>query len=135
MANNPAIVEGGPSLNPAGRPKDTPEKKAQRLKRSKLRRTEAQLRELNPQALENIRKSVNGETIDKEVVSTSKWVVTTTVAVAKAALAEEMELNGSLKVREANESEVMDADEEETSPMAEFSLDMLPTAANLRAVK
>lgn len=133
MANNPNVYEGGPSLNPAGRPKDTPERKAARLKRSKLRKTEAQLRELNPQALENIRKSVEGLPVDKEVVNTSKWVVTTTVAVAKAALAEEMQLNGVKEVTAAIDAE--DAFDDDNGPLAEFTLEQLPTKADLRSVK
>ncbi len=131
-ANNPAVEKGGPSLNPAGRPKDTPEKKAKRWKRSKLRKTESQLQELNPQAIENIRKSVDGEKIDKEIVNTSKWVVTTTVAVNKAAFSEELELNGVRASTAGAES--VDDEDESAGPEAEFTLTKLPTKAHLKSV-
>lgn len=135
MARNPAVHKGMESLNPAGRPKETPEQKAAKLKKSKLRKTENELLKLNPQALENIRKSVEGEQIDKEVVNTSKWVVTTTVAVSKAAMQEELELNG-LKDRnmKAAMEEAQGEEYEEGGPVAEFSLNMLPTARDLKAV-
>lgn len=133
MAGNPNLTKGGASLNPAGRPKETPEQKAAKLKQSKLRKTERALLNLNPAALENIRKSVEGEDIDKEVVATSKWVVTTTVTVSKAAMVEEMELNG-LKDKAARDAltDAQAEDDESTGPIAEFSLHMLPTASQLR---
>lgn len=136
MARNPNLQKGGASLNPAGRPKETPEQKAAKLKQSKLRKTEKALLNLNAAALENIRKSVEGEDIDKEVVNTSKWVVTTTVTVSKAAMVEEMELNG-LKDKTARDALTeAQADEDDSSePIAEFSLHQLPTAAQLKSVK
>lgn len=135
MARNPQIKKGGPSLNPAGRPKETPEQKAAKLKKSRLRKTEAELLKLNPQALENIRKSVAGEEIDKEVVNTSKWVVTTTVSVSKAALQEEIELNG-LKDKSAQRAmEEAQEEDDEGGPSYGFSLTMLPTQSDLRPVK
>lgn len=136
MAGNPNLTKGGASLNPAGRPKETPEQKAAKLKQSKLRKTEKALINLNPAALENIRKSVEGEDIDKEVVNTSKWVVTTTVTVSKAAMVEEMELNG-LKDKAARDAltEAQAEDDESTGAIAEFSLHMLPTPAHLKSTK
>lgn len=137
MAGNPNLTKGGASLNPAGRPKETPEQKAAKLKQSKLRKTEKALLQLNPAALENIRKSVEGEEIDKEVVNTSKWVVTTTVTVSKAAMTEEMELNGlkDKSGRDALTEAQMDEDDEATGPIAEFSLFQLPSQAQLKSVK
>lgn len=133
---NPALQKGGPSLNPAGRPKETPEQKAAKLKMSKLRKTETALMKLNPAALENIRKSVEGEPVDKEVVNTSKWVVTTTVAVSKAAMVEEIELNG-LKDRDgaAGLTDAQADGEEGQEALAEFSLFQLPTQSQLKSVK
>lgn len=133
MARNPAVHKGMTSLNPAGRPKETPEQKAAKLKKSRLRKTEAELMKLNPDALENIAKSVRGETIDKEVVNTSKWVITTTVAVSKAALSEELELNG-LKDRNAQLAMEEAQSEDDETVGAVFSLQMLPTAADLKSV-
>lgn len=136
MAGNPNLQKGGASLNPAGRPKETPEQKAAKLKQSKLRKTERALLNLNTAALENIRKSVEGEDVDKEVVNTSKWVVTTTVTVSKAAMAEEMELNG-LKDKAGREAltEAQADDDDASDAIAEFSLHMLPTQAQLKSVK
>lgn len=133
MAGNPNLKKGGASLNPAGRPKQTPEQKAAKLKESKLRKTEKTLLDLNKTALENIRKSVEGEDIDKEVVNTSKWVVTTTVAVSKAAMVEEIELNG-LKDKAGRDAliEAQAEDDDSSAPLAEFSLHMLPTQAQLK---
>lgn len=136
MAGNPNLQKGGPSLNPQGRPKETPEQKAAKLKKSKLRKTENELMKLNPAALENIRKSVEGEAVDKEVVNTSKWVVTTTVAVSKAAMSEEIELNG-LKDRDGASglTEAQSEDDDSSEPLAEFSLFQLPTQSQLKSVK
>lgn len=136
MAGNPNLKKGGASLNPAGRPPETPEQKAAKLKKSKLRKTENELLKLNPAALENIRKSVAGEVVDKEVVNTSKWVVTTTVTVSKAAMSEEIELNG-LKDRDgaAGLTDAQADGDESYEPMAEFSLHQLPTPAQLKSVK
>lgn len=133
---NPNLQKGGASLNPSGRPKETPEQKAAKLKTSKLRKTEAALVKLNPAALENIRKSVEGEEIDKEVIATSKWVVTTTVTVSKAAMTEEMELNG-LKDKAGRDAltEAQADDEDDNGPLAEFSLLQLPTQSQLKSVK
>ncbi|MOA02557.1 hypothetical protein D3C78_1220130 [compost metagenome] len=129
------LKKGGPSLNPLGRPRETEEQKANKLKKSKLRKAEAELMKLNPRALENIRKSVEGEDIDKEIVNTSKWVVTTTVAVSKAALQEELEINGLKDTKARAAAEDAQADEEESDqPTAEFSMTMRPTAAQLKAV-
>lgn len=135
MAGNPNLTKGGASLNPAGRPKETPEQKAAKLKQSKLRKTEKELLKLNPAALENIRKSVEGEPIDKEVVNTSKWVVTTTVTVSKAAMTEEMELNG-LKDKNASAAlaEAQADDDDSSEALAEFTLYQLPTQAHLKSV-
>jgi len=136
MAGNPNLQKGGASLNPAGRPKETPEQKAAKLKQSKLRKTEKELLKLNPAALENIRKSVEGEPVDKEVVNTSKWVVTTTVTVSKAAMSEEIELNG-LKDRDGASglTEAQAEGEDDGEPLAEFSLHQLPTKSQLKSVK
>lgn len=114
---NPAFHKGMKSLNPGGRPVGAHKPH----KRSRLRATESQLMKLNKKSLENIEASVNGEVVDKEVLATSKWVVTTTVAVSKAAMQEEIEING-LKASDKKEMEEVQS-EEETG--ARFSLSML----------
>lgn len=75
--------EVGQSGNPNGRPKGTGRPV------SKLRKTQRKLQELEEKALENIKKSVEGGIIDKEILSSSKWVITAILSISKAALAEE----------------------------------------------
>ena len=82
--NETSWDKGSPSPNPAGRPKGSRGKPV-----SRLRATLTKLRELEKQALDNIAESVGKKNIDKEVIATSKWVITTIVAVNKAANAEE----------------------------------------------
>lgn len=83
MTKNTTSFEAGKSGNPSGRPKG----KGRPV--SRLRTTLTKLRELEKQALDNIAESVGKKNIDKEVIATSKWVITTIVAVNKAANAEE----------------------------------------------
>lgn len=59
------------------------------IKKSKLRKVETKLLLLKDKALENIENSVNGNTVDKETLSNSRWVVNTLVTVSRAAIAEE----------------------------------------------
>lgn len=87
--------EAGQTGNPLGRPKGRRNKPI-----SKLRTTLNKLRELEQQALDNIADSVGKKNIDKEVIATSKWVITTIVAVNKAANAEEALLQS---IREYND--------------------------------
>lgn len=82
---NPAITKGGPALPGAGRPPGSTNK----VKNSKLRKTLNKLREIEDKALENIAKNVRSEEVDKEVLASSKWVITTLVTVQKACVAEE----------------------------------------------
>lgn len=118
---NPNFYKGMPSLNAEGRPKGAHKPH----KRSRLRATEAKLMKLNTKALENIEASVEGKEVDKEVLVTSKWVVNTTVTVSKAAMQEEIEING-LKAADKKEMEEVQS-EEETG--ARFSLHMLEEEA------
>lgn len=114
---NPNFFKGMPSLNADGRPKGAHKPK----KNSRLRATEIKLVKLSPKALENIEASVNGEVVDKDVLSTSKWVINTAVAVTNAAMAEEIKLNG-LNAADKKEMEEVQS-EEETG--ARFSLHMI----------
>lgn len=79
--------KGAPSPNKYGRGGDPNKKK---LPKSKLRNLEVKLYKLSPQAIENISKSINGEEVDKEVLSTSKWVVSQITMLSKSALSEEL---------------------------------------------
>lgn len=129
--------KGFGSPNPNGAPKKG-ERKADLdpviKKQSKLRVTERKLHKLTPQAIQNIEKSVKGESIDKEVLNTSKWVVTTAAAISKQAMMEELEINGIKDKLAQKEIEDSQADDEEGDGLAAFSLDIvsLPTKDDLK---
>lgn len=81
-----------------------------RIQKSKLRKLEDELLRLQPKALENIEKSINGAQIDSEQLASSKWLVGSVITVSKAAHSEEI---GYTKLRK----ELADAakeDEEQT---------------------
>jgi len=63
------------------------------ITKSKLRILEEQLLEMKDKAIENIKKSINGETIDTEQLGSSKWLVNSIVTVSKSANAEEISYN------------------------------------------
>lgn len=118
--------KGQPSPNPSGRPRTGKGKPV-----SKLRSTLARLREIEPMAIENIKKSVNGDTdIDKEVLANSRWVVSTSVTVLKAAMQEELAIHG---IREKNAELADEVENEQSSePSVVFSLNMLPEPKDLQ---
>lgn len=133
---NPNLKKGV-ILNPAGRTPDDELSEEQKKKRklSKLRRVENRLLRLNNKALETIEnlleKDPKGQdlsALEKEQVAISRWVVSQTTTVTRAATAEEVLLNNmkDSKLREEIEQE-QEADEE-GQPTAVFSLQMLEQA-------
>jgi hypothetical protein len=102
-----------------------------RLKKSKLRKTEEKLLLLQDQAFKNISDSVNGISVDKEILSSSKWTVNTLVTVSRAALTEEATLNELRLMVKGEEPPAPDADEDKQEVVPRFSLDYLPTKADL----
>ena len=120
--------QAGSSGNLLGRTPETPEQKEAKKKLSKLRATEKKLLNLNPKALRVIGASLDGEEVDKEQVATAKWVVTTTIAVSKAAMSEEIAILGVKDVSAQNELEERQAEEEETP---RFSMTMLAEAETI----
>lgn len=66
---------------------------SKRITKSKLRILEEQLLEMKDKALENIKKQIDGQAIDTEQASASKWLVNSLVTVSKAANAEEISYN------------------------------------------
>lgn len=101
-----------------------------RLKRSKLRKTEEKLLAMQDLAFENLDKSLKGEEIDKERVSTSRWVVNTLATISKSALAEEVTINNlRIGLKDGENEDQEDKDEE---PVTRFSLQMLPTPKDLQ---
>lgn len=86
---------------------------SRRITKSKLRILEEQLLEMKDKALENIKKSINGEQIDTEQLGSSKWLVNSIVTVSKSANAEEIsynklkfEVKDSLEAGEQTASEI-----------------------------
>lgn len=66
---------------------------SKRITKSKLRTLEEELLKMQDKALANIKKSIDGETIDSEQLSSSKWLVNSVVTVSKAANVEEISYN------------------------------------------
>lgn len=113
---NPNFHKGMQSLNPAGRPVGSKSP----LKKSRLRSLENKLLALNPESITAIEKSLRGEAVDKEVVNTAKWIIQKTVDISKAALSEEITINGlSAKGKEDME----DAQSEESG--ARFTMEFI----------
>lgn len=63
-----------------------------RIQKSKLRETASKLREIEPTALENIKNSVEGKDVEAKMLSTSQWVITSIIALDRAAAGEEASL-------------------------------------------
>ena len=59
---------------------------------SRLRKTLQKLNDMEDKALQNIKNNVDGKDVDKEVLASSKWVITTAVALSRAAAQEEQNL-------------------------------------------
>lgn len=84
-----------------------------RIQKSKLRDTASKLREIEPTALENIKNSVEGKDVEGKMLDTSKWVITSIIALDRAAAGEEASLT---KLR----MEGKRPDEEEEQEVAEI---------------
>lgn len=84
-----------------------------RIQKSKLRATAEKLREIEPTALENIKNSVEGKDVEAKMLSTSQWVITSIIALDRAAAGEEASLT---KLR----MEGKRPDEEEEQEVAEI---------------
>lgn len=108
--------------------KETPDKvpeKRRRLRKSQLRKTLAKLHELEPHALSLIEKSVKEEKdVDKDSLATGKWIITNLITLTKAAVQDEVEINGlRLKAIAADAENSAEEEEEEKPPTgAVFSL-------------
>lgn len=114
----------GQSGNKGGRPKGTGKPI------SKLRSTIAKLRELEPDALLNIKKSIEGQEVDANSLATSKWLVTTVVSTVKAALSEELAIHG-IRQKDNELADEAEKEQAEETPQVKFSLVQLPTKQDL----
>lgn len=104
-------------------PDKVPEKR-RRLRKSKLRKTLEKLHELEPHALSLIERSVKEQDVDKDSLATGKWIVTNLVTLTKAAVQDEVEINGlRLKAIAADADSGAEEEEEDKPPTgAVFSL-------------
>lgn len=93
--------------------KDSGNMKRKRLRKSPLRKTLAKLQELEPHALKLIEKSVKEETVDREALNTSRWIVTNLMSLTKAAIGEEAVINDILLKLDAAETEENEEKEEQ----------------------
>lgn len=114
-----------------GAPTHSTKTKKRRLKRSPLRKTLAKLRLLEDKCIDNIKTSVEGGQVDKEVLGTSRWVVNSYVTLAKAIVQEELDIN-SARLRHSDGTESSLAEEEDSEmTTSRFSLHVLPTPSDV----
>ncbi len=89
-----------------------------RIQKSKLRATAEKLREIEPTALENIKKSVEGEKVETQQLDSSKWVVSSIIALDRAAASEEASLT---KIRlEGKRDEDDEANQQEAAEIVKL---------------
>lgn len=88
-----------------------------RIQKSKLRATAEKLREIEPTALENIKKSVEGEKVETQQLDSSKWVVSSIIALDRAAASEEASLT---KIRLEGKRDSDDEDEQEVAEIVKL---------------
>lgn len=121
MAGNPNPSTRFPKGNRIAADNQNQAKK--RIRKSKLRKTLDKLYALEGKAMENIKASVDGAEVDKEMLSTSKWVVTNIMTVTKAAAQDEAEINGLRLEMDKAEAEEQEKEEQDKAPSgAVFSL-------------
>ena len=88
-----------------------------RIQKSKLRDTASKLREIEPTALENIKKSVEGEKVESQQLDSSKWVVSSIIALDRAAASEEASLT---KIRMEGKRDEGQEDEQEVAEIVKL---------------
>lgn len=88
-----------------------------RIQKSKLRDTAAKLREIEPTALENIKKSVEGDKVEQQQLDSSKWIVSSIIALDRAAASEEASLT---KIRMEGKRDDSDEDEQEVAEIVKL---------------
>lgn len=94
--------------------------------RSELRKLANKLKEREELALEIIDKALKGEAVDKDVLSTGKWIIERVVSVTAAAVNEEQRKLAMKKAVEETEEQQEDNSVGEVEKPVRFSLHMLP---------
>ena len=120
MAGNPNPSTRFPKGNRIAADNQNQAKK--RIRKSKLRKTLDKLYALEGKAMENIKASVDGAEVDKEMLATSKWVVTNIMTVTKAAAQDEAEINGLRLEMDKAEAEEQEKEDVQQPSGAVFSL-------------
>lgn len=97
-----------------------------RGRRSELRKLLKKLSQLEDASLENIEKSIKGEDVPKDQLSSSKWVIERIVSTTTAAVGEEQRKNAIKKSLEENSEDTPEEDNSTPEvPVKRFSLTML----------
>lgn len=121
MAGNPNPSTRFPKGNRIAADNQNQAKK--RIRKSKLRKTLEKLYALEGKAMENVKASVDGKEVDKEMLASSKWVITNIMTVTRAAAQDEAEINGLRLEMDKAEAEEQEKEEQEKAPSgAVFSL-------------
>ena len=99
-----------------------------RVKKSELRKLIAKLSKMEDKAVENIERSIEGEDIPKEQLSSSRWLVERLSSLTTAAVNEEQRRNAIKQSLQENSEDTPDEDTSEgtTEKPVRFSLHMLP---------
>ena len=103
-----------------------------RVRKSKMRSLEDDMLKLKTKAMENIKKAIDGEeeTIGKEQLTTSRWLLGQLVTVNKACVTEELAMH-NIKMKNKEVAEELEEAQAEEEPQVRFSLIQLPTKQDL----
>lgn len=91
-----------------------------RIQKSKLRETAEELRKIQPTALENIKKSVEGERVETQQLDSSKWIVSSIIALDRAAASEEASLT-KIRMEGKRSDTEEDEDQQETAEIVKMT--------------
>lgn len=99
-----------------------------RVRKSELRKLIAKLSKMEDKAVNNIERSIDGEEIPKEQLSSSRWLVERLASLTTAAVNEEQRRNAIKQSLQENSEDTPDEDTSEgmTEKPVRFSLHMLP---------
>lgn len=116
----------GLTSNPQNR--NTKGIKGPRVRKSELRKLIAKLSKMEDKAVNNIERSIDGEEIPKEQLSSSRWLVERIASLTTAAVNEEQRRNAIKQSLQENSEDTPEEDTSEgaTEKPVRFSLHMLP---------